>query len=69
MTERTSLSIPWLDLVINSNWWPVLLPLGYGLFRFGEYLLKRRLEKQPENEAIDQGNHQEQRPDGVTWPR
>lgn len=54
MAERTSLSIPWLDLAINSNWWPVLLPLGYGLFRFGEYLLKRRLEKQPENEAIDQ---------------
>lgn len=54
MAERTSLSIPWLDLAINSNWWPLLLPLGYGLFRFGEYLLKRRLEKQPENEAIDQ---------------
>lgn len=39
---------------MNSNWWPLLLPLGYGMFRFIEYWLKRRVEKKPAVEAIEQ---------------
>lgn len=54
METQSSLSIPWLNEVLNSNWWPILLPLGYGIFRFGEYLLKRKVEKRPESEKIEQ---------------
>lgn len=54
MTTPSPLSIPWLDHVINSNWWPILLPLGYGTFRLAEYIVKRQLESKPETETIEQ---------------
>ena len=57
MEHQSLLSIPWLDAVIHSNWWPLLLPVGYTAFRFVEYLLKRRFEGKPASEKIEQYNH------------
>ena len=48
-------TLHWLETVISSKWggW-LILPLAYGLFRFGEYLLKRKVENKPEIEKIEQ---------------
>lgn len=54
MKSLSSLSLPRLDDVLSSNWWPIILPIGYALFRFIEYLIKRKLESRPENEKIEQ---------------
>lgn len=54
MEHQSLLSIPWLDTVLHSNWWPLLLPVGYAVFRFVEYLLKRRVEGKPASEKIEQ---------------
>lgn len=51
---QSSYSIPFVSQIINSDWWPVLLPLGYGIFRFIEYLLKRKVEGKPEVEKVEQ---------------
>ena len=46
-------AIQWLEEVVSSQWggW-VILPLVYGIFRLGEYLLKRKVENKPETEKI-----------------
>jgi uncharacterized protein YecT (DUF1311 family) len=48
-------ALQWLEAVISSKWggW-LILPLAYGVFRFGEYLLKRKVENKPEAEKIEQ---------------
>jgi uncharacterized protein YecT (DUF1311 family) len=51
---QSVLSIAWLDAVVKSNWWPLLLPAGYAVFRFIEYLLKRRVEGKPASEKLEQ---------------
>ncbi len=52
MTGKRELISAWFDGIIASAWWPVFLPLGYGIFRFLEYLLKRRVEGKPGDEQI-----------------
>jgi uncharacterized protein YecT (DUF1311 family) len=54
MPENSWLSIPWLDAVLKSNWWPLLVVAGYGVLRTLEYLGKRLIEGKPESERIDQ---------------
>lgn len=53
MAEQSSYSIPFVSQLISSNWWPILLPLGYGIFRFVEYLLKRKVEGAGESRDMD----------------
>lgn len=47
-------TLQWLKAIISSKWggW-LILPLIYGIFRFGEYLLKRKVENRPEAEKIE----------------
>ncbi|MFL4596685.1 lysozyme inhibitor LprI family protein [Stenotrophomonas maltophilia] len=52
MSGQRELISAWFDGITSSAWWPVFLPLGYGIFRFLEYLLKRRVEGKPSDEQI-----------------
>lgn len=47
--------IQWFQAVISSQWggW-FILPMVYGIFRFLEYLLRRKVENKPEAEKIEQ---------------
>ena len=52
--QEAWLSIPFIDQLLRSNWWPVV-PLGaYALGRGLEYLVKRRVEGKAEAERIAQ---------------
>ncbi len=54
MEAQSTLSIPWLNDILVSNWWPVVPLLCFGVFRGLEYLVTRLIEGKPEAEKIEQ---------------
>ncbi|WP_025859399.1 lysozyme inhibitor LprI family protein [Pseudomonas sp. CHM02] len=55
MASPSDLSVPMINAVLQEPLFTVLLlPIGYGVFRFIEYVLRRKLEGKPESEKLDQ---------------